>query len=140
SGEQKTFAQELLTNWHDGRVKMFLIFCGLELRNKNRDLFAYGQYTALSANGKFRNNIIAFARKNEEKCIIAAVSRFVTFLADQGQVPVGELWEDTFVENKFTEYAKWKNVLTNETVIFSSQIYAKNLFETFPAAILVGEN
>lgn len=139
SREKKTFLQELLANWHDGRVKMFIAFCGLELRNKNRELFAYGQYEALSANGKFQNNIIAFARKNKEKCMITAVPRFVTFLADQGQVPIGELWENTCVENKFTEYANWKNILTNEKVSVGSQIYAKDLFETFPMAVLVCE-
>lgn len=141
SQEQKEYVKELLENWQDGRVKMFLTFRGLKARNENRDLFKNGQYIALNTKGKYGDNLVAFARKKEEKWIIAIVPRFMVFSIDQNQLPTGkEVWGNTALENPCTECVVWENVLTREKISATSHFSVRDLFETFPAAILIPQS
>lgn len=85
--------------------------------------------------------MVAFTRKKGEKWIIAVVPRFAVPLVNQNQLPIGkEVWGDTTLENPYTECTVWKNVLTGEKISASSHFSARDLFETFPAALLVSQS
>ncbi len=49
----KAKPEELMENWPDGRIKMFLIQRVLQFRRKNVDLFQYGEYLPIRATGTF---------------------------------------------------------------------------------------
>src|SRR6058998_3996627 len=55
--------EELLQNWPDGRIKMFLTQRALQFRNEQVDLFQRGSYLPLHATGACADCCISFARQ-----------------------------------------------------------------------------
>ena len=54
---------ELLDNWSDGRIKLFLTHRLLTFRRENPELFRDGGYRPLGLTGEFADCCIAFARE-----------------------------------------------------------------------------
>src|SRR5262249_50703157 len=86
---------ELLQNWRDGRIKMFLTQRALHFRNEHVDLFGHGDYLPLHAIGEFANHCIAFARRFERQTVLVIVPRLSSRV---GFAPIGERWKDTAVQ------------------------------------------
>ncbi len=86
--------EELLGNWRDGRIKLFLTQRMLLFRRENPELFAHGSYQPLEVTGEFAESCIAFARRHEEKFLIVLAPRLT---ARVGFPPIGEVWRDTTV-------------------------------------------
>lgn len=63
------------SHWLDGRLKQRLIAKVLPLRQQLPDLFRKGDYLPLSATGQQAENILAFARANEEAVLIVVAPR-----------------------------------------------------------------
>jgi len=86
---------ELIQNWPDGRIKMFLTQRVLQLRREHVDLFQRGDYLALAANGTFAECCVSFARRLGNQWIVVIAPRLSSRL---GFPPVGERWKDTALE------------------------------------------
>jgi (1->4)-alpha-D-glucan 1-alpha-D-glucosylmutase len=95
---------ELIQNWPDGRIKMFLTQRVLQLRREHVDLFQRGEYLALAANGTFAECCISFARRLGNQWIVVIAPRLSSRL---GFPPVGERWKDTALE--FPETLSFEN-------------------------------
>jgi (1->4)-alpha-D-glucan 1-alpha-D-glucosylmutase len=87
--------EELLRNWPDGRIKMFLTQQTLRLRTEHKDLFQRGTYLPLRAVGAFADCCIAFARDLDGKWIVAIAPRLSSRV---GFPPIGDRWKDTAIE------------------------------------------
>jgi (1->4)-alpha-D-glucan 1-alpha-D-glucosylmutase len=87
--------EALLQDWPDGRIKMFLIQRVLEFRGKNVDLFQRGEYLPLQTSGTFADCCLSFARKFQDRWIVAVGPRLSSRV---GFPPIGESWKDTTVE------------------------------------------
>ena len=87
--------EELLRDWPDGRIKMFLTQRVLNFRNEHIDLFRSGNYLPLPATGAFADCCIAFARQLNGQWIIAVAPRLSSRV---GFPPIGGRWKDTAVE------------------------------------------
>lgn len=84
-------ARELLDQWQDGAIKLYLIHRILEFRQSAPDLFAKGDYEALAATGPKADCACAFARRYGERNLVVIASRFPARLdADAG-------WSDTSI-------------------------------------------
>jgi (1->4)-alpha-D-glucan 1-alpha-D-glucosylmutase len=90
-----TKPEELLRNWPDGRIKMFLTQTLLQFRNEHVDLFRRGNYLPFLANGTFADCCVSFARYLEDKWIIVIAPRLSSRI---GFPPVGEKWKDTVID------------------------------------------
>jgi (1->4)-alpha-D-glucan 1-alpha-D-glucosylmutase len=55
-------ARDLLKSWHDGRVKLFVLWRLLQLRKARAQTFSNGRYRRLGTGGRHANRIVAFAR------------------------------------------------------------------------------
>jgi (1->4)-alpha-D-glucan 1-alpha-D-glucosylmutase len=99
SHDREAFLRQLLENWPDGRLKMFLTACALRFRRREAALFLRGEYTPLRAEGADADRIVAFARCQNEKAAVAVVPRLASdkVLAHPGSSDLGEEWEDTCV-------------------------------------------
>nr|MDQ6913921.1 malto-oligosyltrehalose synthase [Verrucomicrobiota bacterium] len=86
---------ELLSNWSDGRIKMFVTQRLLNFRRENPLLFRQGNYVPLAVSGTHAESIVAFAREHENKWTVVLVPRLS---ARVGFPPIGERWQDTAVE------------------------------------------
>lgn len=86
---------ELIRNWADGRIKMFLTQRLLQFRREHADLFQRGEYLPLKTNGTFAECCVSFARQLADKWIVVIASRLSSRI---GFPPVGERWKDTTIE------------------------------------------
>jgi (1->4)-alpha-D-glucan 1-alpha-D-glucosylmutase len=92
---EKTYPEELLEQWPDGRIKLFLTQRLLRFRRDHQALFQHGKYLPLRVSGTFADCCIAFARKHEGAWVAVLAPRLSSRV---GFPPVGEKWQDTAVE------------------------------------------
>ncbi len=133
------FLTEILENWQNGLIKLFLIYRTLEFRKKNSDLFGQGNYLPLETGGLRQDNLFAFSRELEDTRIIMTVPLFLCEMVDgeKEDLPLGEsLWEDTFIIVPESRNL-WRNVLTGETIEATGKIRAADAFRQFPVGLLV---
>ena len=91
----KVNPEELLQNWPDGRIKMFLTQRLLRFRNEHVDLFRRGNYLPVKVGGAFADCCIGFARELEGQWIVVAAPRLSSRI---GFPPTGERWKDTVID------------------------------------------
>lgn len=87
--------EELLQQWPDGRIKLFLTQRLLRFHREHHALFKHGQYLPLTVTGAFADCCIAFAREHEGQWIAVLAPRLSSRV---GFPPIGEKWQDTAVE------------------------------------------
>ena len=87
--------EELLQNWPDGRIKLFLTQRALQFRNEHFDLFRSGNYLPLRAAGELADCCIAFARQLERQIAVVIVPRLSSRF---GFPPISKQWGDTAIE------------------------------------------
>ncbi len=87
--------EELLSNWPDGRIKMFLTQRLLRFRREHVDLFRRGNYLPVTANGTFADSCVSFAREFEGQWILVIAPRISSRI---GFPPTGQRWKDTIVD------------------------------------------
>jgi (1->4)-alpha-D-glucan 1-alpha-D-glucosylmutase len=79
---------EFLSSMEDGRIKLYVINMALRARES-------GDYVPLAVTGKFKDNIIAFARGRR----ITVAPRFLTRVVKEGELPIGKVWADTSINS-----------------------------------------
>ena len=113
------FARELLQEWRDGSIKLYMTFRSLNYRKENHRLFMNGTYLPLTSDGGLNKHICAFARQVEGKVVLIVVPRFLTRLIQSVDVmPLGrQVWgESSIVIPKEIAGNKFRNIFTEETV------------------------
>jgi (1->4)-alpha-D-glucan 1-alpha-D-glucosylmutase len=123
-------AADWLEHWTDGRLKLFITACGLQLRRAWPALLLHGEYHVLPSTGKHDGNVIALARERDGRSVVAVAPRLMT--ADHGDgVPTGvDAWGDTAIVLPQAS-GGWRNLLTGAMVT-----PAGNASATSVAAIL----
>ena len=127
--------QDLLENWRDGRIKMFVIHRLLTLRRECAELFASGAYTAVSVQGSCAENVVAFERRSGNAAVLVIVPRHTATL---GFPPIGGAWGDTRIVAPVTG-ARWRDVFTGRAHS-GDTLALSDIFAELPAAVLVTEN
>src|SRR5438270_7782394 len=87
--------EDLLQNWPDGRIKMFLTQRALHFRNEHVELFRNGDYLPFRAIGTLADCCISFARRLDRHWAVVIVPRLSSRI---GFPPVGDVWKDTAIE------------------------------------------
>jgi (1->4)-alpha-D-glucan 1-alpha-D-glucosylmutase len=141
-------AGDLLRNWKDGSIKLFVILKTLNYRKQHRKLFEQGDYLPLSAAGERERNLCAFERRIEGQVALIAVPRFLTGLSEgPADLPLGEkAWGDSrliLAGEKAPDLCR--NLFTGETIRISKGegnggLLLREVFAHFPAALLEGRN
>ncbi|HEV8633795.1 MAG TPA: malto-oligosyltrehalose synthase [Chloroflexota bacterium] len=128
---------ELLASWCDGRIKLWLTHCGLTLRRERPGLFHEGAYLPLTAEGRRRGNVVAFARRRGDELAVVAAPRLVTRLtADPADPPLGPaVWEDTALP---VPPGRYVDRLTGcPLAVGAEPLAVGELFRELPVALLV---
>ncbi len=114
-------ASDLLQTPEDGRIKLYLTWRALCLRQQQPDLFQNGHYLPLAVTGAKANHVIAFARKSEGANVVVIVPRLIaTLLNDLDLQPTGpQVWEDTHVLFPCDCRDRCQNVLTGKDLQFA---------------------
>jgi len=129
---------ELFSSKEDGRIKLFLLYKLLKIKNTYLDIFQKGSYVPLRTGGKFKKHVVAFLREYNNLKTIVVAPRFFTSLIKEGGYPLGnELWQDTFVFVPGCSSCLWRNVITEEEIQGYSKLTIGNIFKNFPGAVLM---
>jgi (1->4)-alpha-D-glucan 1-alpha-D-glucosylmutase len=110
---------EMLSQWPDGRIKLFLTAAGLRLRRRMPKLFLEGAYIPLETTGQRKDHLAAFARIDGPHALVVAVPCLVAELTGSSQqFPLGEqTWKDTAIQSLAAfAGATWTNVFTGEII------------------------
>jgi (1->4)-alpha-D-glucan 1-alpha-D-glucosylmutase len=132
--------QELLANKEDGRIKLFLTARILEARKQNLQLFQAGDYIPLEVVGKFKDQVVAFAKQYENKVAIALAPRMLTSLVPSGTYPLGkDVWQDTQLQLPVGMASSWKDVLTDQLLTTNGTVLVGVALKDFPVALLISQ-
>jgi (1->4)-alpha-D-glucan 1-alpha-D-glucosylmutase len=109
--------REILSNWRDGRIKLYLTDKALDFRRANAEVYRDGNYIALNSAGQKQAHVCAFGRHRDGTLCLTVVPRLTTTLAPAGRVPLGPVvWQDTVVKLPPEASESWQNVLTGDIV------------------------
>ncbi len=132
--------QDLFSTKEDGKIKLFLIYRALKARRRHREIFREGAYLPLESAGRFRSNVIAFARRYHQQWAVVIVPRFLSYLVQEGDFPLGrEVWQDTEVIMPDRTPLEWRNALTSEALSAGNTLPVGTVLHSFPVALLIGE-
>jgi len=73
---------DLARHLPDGRLKLYLTWCGLQLRRSHANALQLGSYQPLEVLGPARRHVVAFARQHEQEVVITLASRLTCTLCD----------------------------------------------------------
>ncbi|MEX0679063.1 MAG: malto-oligosyltrehalose synthase [Pirellulales bacterium] len=150
-------AAELLANWPDERIKLFVIWRALQLRGERGELLS-GRYEPLETEGPRKENLCAFARVEGARWTACIVPRFACEAwrgrpaSDQSRPvkgaprwPVAAWWHETVVRLPPGAPPRFTHVLSGELLQVSVDaeggrvLDAGDVLASFPVALLVGE-
>jgi len=136
----RSYAEALLAEMRDGRLKLYVTWRLLQLRARLETLFREGDYMPLRARGPRANNVCGFSRQRHDARLVVVAPRWFARLMTAGRAQVGDAaWEDTVIDAP--RGAAWTNVLTGENVGPASQddgtLRLAEVFSTLPWAVLI---
>lgn len=134
--------QPLLDNMADGRIKLYLAWQTLALRERWPEVFSYGEYLPISVHGAKAAHICAFGRRSGERVLITVVPRLsARLLGNQPTLPVGqEVWADTELEiPRELATLPWYNALSGEQHAAAGRLAIASVLGHFPVALLTAE-
>lgn len=133
--------QTLVDDMTDGRIKIYLLWQALALRERWPEVFCGGDYLPLTVQGGQAAHVFAFARRAGAKTVISVVPRLpASLLGASGSLPLGfAVWGDTALELP-PEWAtqRWFNVLSGEFNAHSRVLPVGQLLSCIPVALLEG--
>lgn len=133
--------KDLFAHKEDGRIKLFTIYRLLKARNTFRELFQDGEYIPLEAEGKYKENIIAFARQNHNACCIVVAPRFLSKIAEENELPLGEsVWQDTIISLPDGFPSEWESILTGQKLAGGRILNIGNVLDIFLVSLLIAKN
>ncbi|TDU73335.1 (1-_4)-alpha-D-glucan 1-alpha-D-glucosylmutase [Prosthecobacter fusiformis] len=120
--------EEMLSQWRDGRIKLFITQKLLHLRQQHFSLFASGCYDPLKTSGIYARNVIAYRRGD----LVVVVPRLISQV---GTPPVGDCWQDTSVE--WEGLPDLFNVFTGGWLASCPSMPMSQLLKVFPVGVFI---
>lgn len=140
-------AQALVSDSHDGRAKLYIVWRSLNYRRDNSTLFTEGEYVPLDAGGAKKTHLCAFAWRKEKRQLVVVAPRLVAGVTgNTGQAPTGiEVWGNTYLVLPQKPIGPgYRNIFTGETINVRKQgksiLILADVFKTFPVAVLELQN
>jgi len=131
---------EMLQDWSDGRLKLWVTRCALHARREHRELFELGNYVPLKVAGTGERNVVAYARTFGQRMAVVATPRFTySMMGGEERMPIGEAWGATeIVLPPISPGPPMKNLLTGEILPAGQQtLLCHEVFASFPLALLL---
>lgn len=124
---------EMLAQWQDGRVKMFVTRAVLHFRADEPRLFSAGTYQPLATSGKLADCAVAFQREHAGAAMLVIVPRLSSRV---GFPPVGERWGDAAVAPGAG--GAWRDLFTGRKFKTNGEpLRLAEVLAEFPCAVLV---
>jgi (1->4)-alpha-D-glucan 1-alpha-D-glucosylmutase len=108
-------ASELLANWENGAIKLFVTWCALDCRQRDPHLFTRGGYTPLEATSR-GDHVVSFARSlGAARAIVVAPRLCHRLTRGTLQPPLGEnVWHDSHLLLPDEGFQRYRDAMTGE--------------------------
>lgn len=145
--EFKAFCRDMLKNYKDGRLKLFVTSTILQLRKLHPRLFTLGKYIPVGVSGQGAENFVAYIREHQGKVLLAVAPVLVTKIVSPDQRALYDgpddsaLWQTTKI-NLAREFQrrKYTDVFTGQAMEFGDRRpRITQILERFPVALLTSE-
>ncbi|HEX5411601.1 MAG TPA: malto-oligosyltrehalose synthase [Terriglobia bacterium] len=135
--------QDLVSNWQDGRIKLYLIRKALNFRLAHKELFAAGEYFPFEAVGQKQDSVVAFGRRRKKDWVIVAAPRLVAAsLRRRKSLLPRTNWPPLKMMLPRECPLRWRNVFTHRTVCArrrsdgQSEMLLNAMLDRFPSVML----
>jgi malto-oligosyltrehalose synthase/4-alpha-glucanotransferase len=122
-------AGRLWKNRRNGTIKLWLTHKLLQERKNNAELFSEGDYIPLSVEGRYKEQLIAFARVHQRQWLVVA-SALHTVAIDTSN------WADTRIILPADAPMQWKDILNDKKVLLNEEIFLNELPGDLPIFLL----
>jgi (1->4)-alpha-D-glucan 1-alpha-D-glucosylmutase len=141
STDRNALLQDLLANWQDGRIKLYLLHKLLSFRRAHAEFFAEAEYTPLkSTTGPMDDRICAFSRHKGKFWIVAIVPRLVSEIVCNGKMPLGEVWGQQAMSLPVGAPVQWLDIISGQPIASPvNQLMLSDVFKYFPVSLLYHE-
>jgi (1->4)-alpha-D-glucan 1-alpha-D-glucosylmutase len=136
------FCRDATQNWHDGRIKLYLIWKILNLRRQHPGIFREGKLLHLNASGKREANVISYALRRGNSCMVTVAPRWLARAkAPSNSIRLREFWLGSHLILPRNAPESWLNSLTGETLKTTLSregplLHLADVFRNFPVAVL----
>ncbi|MGH9355506.1 MAG: malto-oligosyltrehalose synthase, partial [Terriglobia bacterium] len=144
--DQLGLARRLVSEWKDGRIKMYVTRKSLEIRKSLFEVFAEGDYIPLLASGPKQDHVLSFARTHDGAWVVVAVPRLMARITPSDLPPAGaRAWgRRSAIQLPGEAPLKWRNIFTGERLRGvrrggGCSLSLAKLFAFFPVSVLVEE-
>jgi (1->4)-alpha-D-glucan 1-alpha-D-glucosylmutase len=142
--EAAGFAGELLKNWTDGRIKLYLISKALRCRQEFGELFTDGDFVPAEISGERSQNVTAFFRIAEnQRALVLAPKWLAGSGMEQNPYAQGKFWGNTSILLPDNVAGSWRNVLTGGSVTAERKrntgLSVSDALKNFPVALLLSD-
>jgi (1->4)-alpha-D-glucan 1-alpha-D-glucosylmutase len=139
---QKSLAQEVISSWQDGWVKLYVTVKALGARRAGMNVFQEGQYLPLKVAGDKQGHVVSFARCLGSNWFLVVAPRLLAKLVAPGTPPVGRrVWDDDQLLLPDGAPKGWSNLFTGESLQLSTSgrrgLPLCDVLGIFPLALLV---
>jgi (1->4)-alpha-D-glucan 1-alpha-D-glucosylmutase len=136
---RKEIAANLLGNWKDGRIKMYVTYKALNFRKGYDQQLERSCYTAVETNGPRAGNVFAFSRYTDGFDMIVAVPRLIAGFVEDGELKASG-WDGSFLRVPEPSASAYVNVFTDRVVKVSESeemrvLPLSEVFDVFPVAL-----
>lgn len=140
NAEDENYEKHLQSLWkdrYDATIKLWLIHTLLKERDQNPLLFSKGQYIPLEVKGKYKEHILAFARRYQRHWFITVVPLHTGKMCKEQEADLITLdWKNTKIVLPKEAPMHWENVLLKSKGKSQKDILVKDLFHPIPVAVL----
>lgn len=135
---ENEFWETLWSERYNGKIKLWLTQKLLLWRKEQKEFLQKAEYIPLTVEGSCKNHVLAFARKYKQAISIVAIPLHLAGLSKAQGKDLKEIdWKDTNIVLPGKLRGSIKNVLAGN--VFEERISIKELFATFPFALLKAE-
>jgi (1->4)-alpha-D-glucan 1-alpha-D-glucosylmutase len=140
-----SFAAELLSNWSDGRIKLYLIWKTLGFRREFGESFTDGEFVPARVSGERAENVTAFFRVHGNRSALIVAPKWLAASGmgrESGERK--QFWGDTVIALPENAAESWRNVLIGGRVILQkngehAMVRVADALSQFPVALLSSE-
>ena len=137
---EATFA-ELWSNRHSGQIKLWLTnFLAME-RKVHPHLFSHGRYLPLGVKGKYKENVLAFARLYDGQWLIVAIPLHTAALCKNQACAFFDVnWKNTRLILPDHAPSQWQHPFASEPDQYEKEIVVSELFKNSTIILLKSAN
>jgi len=131
---QRDFTLESL--WNDrysGNIKTWLTGILFKCRRDHPELFSDGSYIPLRVKGKYKKNVIAFARRHVNEWLIVVAP---LHLGTLGENPLPMDWENTKIVLPENAPLVWLDILSGAKMHIPDELMITGIFQVMPFGLL----